>query len=67
MSEFDMLLGVVVESLFEETDTPYMAIIATEPLVEILERNEALLTGRLDHYLTTWSRRRADDIDLSAK
>lgn len=55
ISEFDMLLGVVVESLFEADDTPFMAVLATEPLIEIMEQNEALLTGRLNHYLTTWA------------
>lgn len=66
MSEFDMLLGVVIESLHEDNDTSFMAVIATEPLIEILDRNEALLRGRLDHYLTSWSRHVARDNEPAA-
>ena len=66
ISEFDFLLGVVTESLKEEAvgtdepESPYMAVIAIEPLYDIIEENERFLRGRLDHFLASWSANKKD-------
>lgn len=54
ISEFDMLLGIVTEALFDEGSHPYMAVIAIESIYPILERKD-VLRGRLEHYLASWS------------
>jgi hypothetical protein len=64
VSEFDFLLGVVTEELIPDTqESPFTTVIATEPLIDIIEKNEAPLKGRLDHYLTSWSKnKKGEDI-----
>lgn len=54
ISEFDKLLGIVTEALYDESSHPYMAVIAIEAIYPILER-EDVLRGRLEHYLASWS------------
>ncbi|WP_329757770.1 trypsin-like peptidase domain-containing protein [Stenotrophomonas maltophilia] len=55
ISEFDMLLGIVTEALYDDDSHPYMAVIAIESIYPILER-EDVLRGRLEHYLASWSK-----------
>lgn len=54
ISEFDLLLGIVTEALYDEGSHPYMAVIAIESIYQILER-EDVLRGRLEHYIGSWS------------
>jgi hypothetical protein len=54
ISEFDLLLGIVTEALYDEGSHPYMAVIAIEAIYPILERDD-VLRGRLEHYLASWS------------
>jgi hypothetical protein len=61
ISEFDFLLGVVTESLSESDDTPFMAVLAIEPMYEIIDANEEALKDRLDHYLSKWSKNKKAD------
>ncbi|AUC11317.1 hypothetical protein BLX90_13220 [Rhizobium sp. Y9] len=57
ISEFDMLLGIVTEALYDDRlESPYTAVIAIEAIYDILESNEGLLKGRLEHYLASWSK-----------
>ncbi|TWI58288.1 hypothetical protein IQ16_08194 [Bradyrhizobium huanghuaihaiense] len=57
--QFDFLLGVVTESLAEGNDTPFMAVLAIEPIYDIINANEEHLKGRLDHYLSGWSKNKS--------
>jgi Trypsin-like peptidase domain len=61
ISEFDFVLGVVTEEISEQPESPFMAVIAIEPLYEIIKRNETHLKGRLKHFLASWSARKDEN------